>query len=96
LVHEIAIITIDPAHAAEFEEAVAQARPHFEAAKGFVSFALARSIEYPERYRLAVGWDSVEAHMVDFRQSNGFLRWRALVGPFFKAPPSVEHVIQVM
>jgi len=96
MIHEIAILTIDPRHAGEFEAAVAKARPHFEAAKGFVSFVLKRSVEQPERYILEVGWESVEAHMVDFRQSSGFQQWRALASPFFIAPPSVEHVEQVI
>lgn len=96
MIHEIATLTIDPARAAEFEAAVTQARPHFEAAGGFVSFALRRSIESPERYHLVVGWESVEAHMVDFRESEGFQAWRALASPFFTAPPSVEHVAQVI
>jgi hypothetical protein len=34
--------------------------------------------------------------MVDFRQSAGFQEWRALASPFFEAPPSVEHVVQVI
>lgn len=96
MIHEIATITVDPDRAAEFEAAVAAARPHFEAARGFVSFRLERSIERSERYRLVVGWESVEAHMVDFRQSDGFQAWRALASPFFAEPPSVEHVVQVI
>lgn len=96
MIHEIATITIDPTMATSFEAAVAKARPHFEAAKGFVSFALQRSIEDPERYRLVVGWDSVDAHMVDFRQSDGFLRWRELASPFFVGSPFVEHVEAVL
>ncbi len=96
MIHEIATLTIDPARASDFEAAVSAARPHFEAAKGFVSFALERSIESPERYRLVVGWESVEAHMVDFRESDGFQQWRALAGPFFVQPPSVEHVWRVI
>ena len=96
MIQELATITIDPARAADFEAAVAAARPHFEAARGYVSFALERSIESPERYRLVVGWDSVEAHMVDFRESEGFQHWRALASPFFVAPPSVEHVARVI
>lgn len=96
MIHEIATITIDPARATEFEAAVAAARPHFETAAGFVSFALDRSIEHPERYRLVVGWTSVEAHMVDFRASNGFARWRELASPFFVGAPVVEHVMRVI
>ncbi len=96
MIHEIATITIDPARAADFEAAVAKARPHFEAAKGYISFGLDRSIEHPERYRLVVGWETVEAHMVDFRASADFTAWRALASPFFVGAPSVEHVETVI
>ncbi|MBU6267030.1 MAG: antibiotic biosynthesis monooxygenase [Sphingomonadales bacterium] len=96
MIHEIAAITIDPARAADFEAAVAAARPHFEAAKGFVSFGLQRSVEHPECYRLVIGWESVEAHMVDFRASAGFQAWRALAAPFFVGTPQVEHVATVI
>lgn len=96
MIHEIATLTIDPARAAEFEAAVSAARAHFEAAKGFISFALDRSVETPERYHLVIGWESVEAHMVDFRESDGFQQWRALASPFFVTAPSVEHVVRVI
>lgn len=96
MIQEIATLTIDPAQAEAFEAAVAKARPHFEAASGYISFGLDRSIEHPCRYRLVVGWTSVEAHMVDFRESEGFAKWRALAGPFFTAPPAVEHVERVL
>ncbi|MBC2664909.1 antibiotic biosynthesis monooxygenase [Novosphingobium flavum] len=96
MIHEIATLAIDPARSADFEAAVAAARPHFEAAKGFVSFGLQRVIEEPGSYRLVVGWETVEAHMVDFRESDGFQQWRALAGPFFTAPPAVIHVDTVI
>ena len=96
MIHEIASLTIDPARAAGFEAAVAAARPQFEAAIGFVSFGLQRVIEEPGRYNLVVGWDSVEAHMVDFRASSGFQQWRTLAGPFFTGPARVVHVETVI
>ncbi|SFG42657.1 Quinol monooxygenase YgiN [Novosphingobium sp. CF614] len=96
MIHEVATLTIDPATAADFEAAVAEARPHFEAAKGFVSFGLEASIETPGRYHLVVGWESVEAHMLDFRESDGFQAWRALASPFFTGAPSVEHIRKVI
>ncbi len=96
MIHEIATITIDPEQAADFESAVDKARPYFEAAPGFVSFTLQKSIENAGRYLLIVGWDSVEAHMVDFRNSEGFQVWRGLVGGFFASPPAVEHTLAVI
>lgn len=96
MIHEIATITIDPAQAAEFEAAVGKARPYFEAAAGYVSFALQKSIENAGRYLLIVGWESVDAHMVNFRNSDGFQVWRSLVAGFFVSPPSVEHTLAVI
>ena len=45
----------------------------------------------PERYVLQIFWQTLEDHTVGFRQSSAFTEWRALVGPFFAAPPQVEH-----
>ncbi|MCW2370859.1 quinol monooxygenase YgiN [Sphingobium sp. B1D7B] len=91
MITEIAHLTIDPAKAEAFELAVAQAAAILRAAKGSHSMTLERVIEDPARYRLRVEWDSVEDHMVGFRESDGFHQWRALAGPYFVEPPFVEH-----
>jgi hypothetical protein len=38
-----------------------------------------------------VEWDSLDAHVVGFRESDAFSAWRALIGPFFASPPEVVH-----
>ena len=91
MITEIAYLTIDPAQAAQFEQAVAQASSILRAAEGCRGMALERLIEEPAGYRLRVDWDSVDHHRVTFRQSEGFAQWRALAGPFFAAPPVVEY-----
>ncbi len=91
MITEIATIAIDPTTAAAFEAAVAEAAPHFRAAEGCHGFTLDRCIEEPARYFLRVEWESVDHHMVRFRASEGFQKWRTLAGPFFAAPPIVEH-----
>jgi len=91
MINEVATLTIDPDRAEAFEAAVAAATPHFRAADGCHGMALERVIEDPSRYRLIVQWDSVDHHMVTFRESEGYRQWRALAGPFFTAPPVVEH-----
>lgn len=95
MISEIATLTIDPARSSDFEAAVRQAAPAFQAARGCHGMALERVIEDPARYRLIVSWESVEHHMVMFRESAGFQSWRALVGGFFTAPPQVEHSARV-
>ncbi len=91
MITEIATIMIDPANAAAFEAAIASAGPVIRAAEGSHSMALERVIETPGKYVLLIEWDSVENHMVTFRQSEGFKAWRALVGSFFVGTPVVEH-----
>lgn len=86
---EIAEITVtDPDG---FEAGVAEARPYFLAAEGCLGLSLHRVIERPETYRLVVKWRSVEDHMVTFRASDGFQKWRGAVSAYFAAPPVVTH-----
>jgi quinol monooxygenase YgiN len=91
MIFEIAHITIDPTRADAFEAAVAEAAPYFQNAQGCHAMSLERVIEDPAQYRLRVQWESVDHHMVMFRESDAFQRWRELAGPFFVKPPHVEH-----
>lgn len=96
MIHEIAHIRIKPDSKQGFEAAVKAAEWHFKVAKGCRSFRLERTIEDPLAYRLVVGWDSVEDHMVTFRATEGFAEWRALIAPHFAEPPEVYHVELVL
>lgn len=96
IVKELAEIEVRPGHEEAFEIAVAKAAPLFQRANGSRTMTLERSEEYPQRYRLLVGWDSVEDHMVTFRQSADFLAWRELVGKHLAGPPKVEHLRNVL
>jgi heme-degrading monooxygenase HmoA len=60
-------------------------------AKGFRGYQVHKGIESADRYVLMIQWDTLENHTVDFREGPLFTQWRALVGPFFAAPPVVEH-----
>jgi heme-degrading monooxygenase HmoA len=91
MVHEIAVIEIKPGMEQAFEEGVAKAAPLFRRAKGCRSMEVRRSVENPSRYHLVVGWDTVEDHMVGFRESADFQTWRDLVSHSFARPPEVEH-----
>jgi len=96
VITEIAELTIDPEASEAFESAVAEARELFLQAPDCHSFRIDRVVETPGTYLLLVGWTSVEAHMERFRSSDAFQRWRALVSPFFIAPPAVRHTETVL
>lgn len=92
MVIEIVDIEIDPAQASTFEAAVEEAQNQFRNASGCHGMALYRVVEDAALYRLHVLWDSVEDHMVTFRNSPAFAEWRRLAGPFFVRPPNVVHL----
>ena len=92
MILELADIRIAPGQQAAFEEAIQRGvREVASKAKGFQGYKVNRGIESPERYVLQIFWDTLEDHTVGFRQGPLFAQWRAIVGPFFAGPPTVEH-----
>ena len=92
MILEIADIRIQPGRNAEFEVAIRQGVEGVIAtAQGFRGYKVNRGVESPERYVLMIYWETLESHTVDFRGGPLFPQWRAIVGPFFAAPPVVEH-----
>ncbi len=93
MVLEVAII--DVTDAAGFEAAYLGARSILADTPGCWSVRMTHGIERPGRFVLLVEWESVEAHEVEFRQTERFTAWRAAIGPFFDGPPLVEHFSDV-
>ena len=92
MILEIADIRIVAGKQAEFEAAIQNAiATVISRANGYQGASVRRSIESPERYVLQVQWATLEDHTVGFRESPLFGEWRGLIGPFFAAPPQVEH-----
>ena len=92
MILEHADFTIPVGKNAEFEEAIRRGIATVVShSKGFIDAQVHRGIESPERYVLTIHWETLENHTVDFRQGPLFAQWRAIVGPFFAAPPLVEH-----
>jgi quinol monooxygenase YgiN len=92
MIYELAEIRVLAGHEEDFVAAVAQAKPLFLASKGCHGLALKRSIESPDLFRLLVRWETIDDHMIGFRNSDAFGEWRRLVAPHFAAPPQVEHL----
>ncbi|GAB3626523.1 antibiotic biosynthesis monooxygenase [Pandoraea terrae] len=96
MIFEIAQIEVKPGTEAEFERGVVAATPLFKRARGCHGLRLLKSIEQPAHYSLVVTWETLEDHMVHFRESDDFLEWRRLVGSCFAAPPNVGHVTEAL
>ncbi|HYD59883.1 MAG TPA: antibiotic biosynthesis monooxygenase family protein [Noviherbaspirillum sp.] len=92
MILELADIRIQPGKQTEFDAAIQRGLEQvISKAKGFRGYKVNKGIESPERYVLTIFWETLENHTVDFRQSPAFTEWRSIVGPFFAAPPVVEH-----
>lgn len=92
MILELADIRIHPGQQEQFDAVIQRGLDEvISKAKGFRGFKVNKGIESPERYVLMIFWETLENHTVDFRESPAFLQWRAIVGPFFAAPPTVEH-----
>ncbi|CAD5371824.1 Antibiotic biosynthesis monooxygenase [Rubrivivax sp. A210] len=97
MILEIADFRINPGQQAGFEAALTQGLAQvISRAQGFKGAKVNHGIENPERYVLQIFWETLEDHTVGFRQGPLFPEWRALIGPFFAAPPQVEHFTLVI
>jgi heme-degrading monooxygenase HmoA len=88
---ERALFPIKPGMAGEFAAAFVVARKLLEVTPGFQKLEMRQGIETPDTFVLLVWWDSVEAHMVNFRESGRIVDWRNLLSPFFAGTPQMEH-----
>ena len=92
MILEVADIRIHPGRQAAFDEAIQRGLATvISQAKGFKGWKVNKGVESPERYLLMIFWETLEDHTVGFRGGPLFDQWRAIVGPFFAAPPVVEH-----
>ncbi|MEO4042101.1 antibiotic biosynthesis monooxygenase family protein [Hoeflea sp. CAU 1731] len=91
MIIEVASIKVKAGDEARFEAAFREAVDVFRQAKGCKGLHLQKCFEAPELYQAIIRWETLEAHTVDFRESELFQQWRSLVGPFFAEPPSVHH-----
>lgn len=95
MVYEMAVMKIDVDRATQFEAAFAKAAIVFKRAEGCHSMTLEKTIENAGEYRLRIGWESLEAHMNTFRNSEGYQECKKLVEDYFSEAPVVVHTVPV-
>lgn len=95
MVLEVALIDVLEGREEAFAVAYREARPLLASTPGCRSVRMTRGVESASRFVLLVEWDSVDAHLDNFRATDRFTQWRALLGPFFDGAPRVEHFTDV-
>ena len=91
MILEVAILDVIPGQESEFQAAFVNASPIISTMQGYVSHQLQSCIEKQNRYILLVNWETLEAHTVGFRGSEGYQEWRKLLHHFYDPFPTVEH-----
>lgn len=92
---EVAIIDVRGGSDREFADAYRGARSILAETDGVRSVRMTHGVERPSRFVLLVEWDSVQAHLRNFRATDRWEQWRAAIGPYFAEPPLVEHYTDV-
>jgi heme-degrading monooxygenase HmoA len=92
---EVAVLSVLPAHGAEFEAAFEIASKIISASPGYVSHELCRCLELKDRYILLIRWRTLEDHTVGFRESPAYQDWKNLLHRFYNPFPVVEHYAAV-
>ncbi|KGX93833.1 antibiotic biosynthesis monooxygenase [Pontibacillus halophilus JSM 076056 = DSM 19796] len=80
MVKEVAIFTVLDGKHEEFEKAVGEAGHLLETSEGYISHSLNRGIEHENQYLLLVEWDSKEAHIKNFVETEKYNEWRGKIG----------------
>ena len=74
MVLEVALVDVTDADA--FEAAYRGVRQLLISTPGCRTVRMTRGVESPKRFVLLVEWDSIEAHEINFRQTETFRAWR--------------------
>lgn len=95
MILEVAVLDVRPGETDAFEAAFREAQAIIASMPGYRSHQLQRCVENADRYLLLVEWDTLEAHIVGFRGSPEYQRWKALLHRFYDPFPTVEHYVRV-
>ncbi|MEZ7964090.1 MAG: antibiotic biosynthesis monooxygenase [Candidatus Nanopelagicales bacterium] len=93
MIREVAQISIREDARGQFvtdlSRAVAEILPDVE---GVIEFLhVGWCLERPNVYMFTIDWETLDDHLVGFRESEQFTQWRTLIGPHFDGPAVVEH-----
>ncbi len=92
MILELASLEIKENQTTDFEKAFEIAQNKcLKPAKGYIKHNLVKGIENPNSYKIFIYWETLDSHIIDFRESNAFVKWREIIGVFFAKPPVVFH-----
>ncbi len=91
MILEVAIMKVKPELINEFEADFSKAAAVSASTPGYISHELQRCIETKGKYFYMIRWESIEAHLVNFRQSPRREEFRNIIGKYWAEPNFTEH-----
>jgi heme-degrading monooxygenase HmoA len=91
MILEIATIHIKENQNTAFELAFEKAKQVVISSAGCIKATLFHCHENEMKYQVLIEWETLEAHTVNFRESELFIEWRTILSPYFEKAPEVEH-----
>ncbi|CAA6802100.1 MAG: Antibiotic biosynthesis monooxygenase [uncultured Campylobacterales bacterium] len=88
---EMAVLNVKKGLEKDFESAFKEAVQYISRTKGYISHSLQKCIETKNRYLFTVQWATLDSHMINFRQSTDYIKWKDLLHHFYDPTPVVEH-----
>ncbi|WP_240421318.1 antibiotic biosynthesis monooxygenase family protein [Paenibacillus periandrae] len=91
MILEVVMLQVKVGMEEEYEDILREAYQIISQARGFISLELKRCIEIRGKYLLFTKWETLEDHIIGFRQSLMYQEWMALLHHFYELPLIVEH-----
>ncbi len=88
---EVVLLTLRDTSSEEFAGVMSGAIAHLRQAPGYLAHSFGPCAEDVRVFLLLVWWRSIEAHVVQFRQSADHVLWRSLLQSHLQSEPWVRH-----
>ncbi len=88
---EVVLLTLRNTSSQEFAGVMSGAIAHLRQAPGYLAHSFGPCAEEAGMFLLLVWWQSIEAHVVEFRQSADHVLWRSLLQSHLQSEPWVRH-----
>lgn len=91
MIQEIAMLDVKEEKLEAFEGDFMKASKYISSIEGYIKHSLSKCLESENRYFLYVEWETLENHVVGFRESKEYLAWKRILHHYYEPFPVVEH-----
>lgn len=95
MVEEIFQLEVAPGTAGAFENDFPKVVALLETSDGYRGSELKRSVENDNLFLISVQWESLDAHNVDFKNTDEYEEMKQILAPHYIEVPNFQHFVKV-